>query len=78
MVMGGDVRVEYIKHTEILREMFLKVNDIFMDGYGPIQTKLGWGANHRIFLKVSAVSQEMATQVSTMSMNILNNVRDSQ
>lgn len=36
MVMGGDVRVEYIKHTEILREMFLKVNDIFMDGYGPI------------------------------------------
>lgn len=47
MVMGGDVRVEYIKHTEILREMFLKVNDIFMDGYGPIQTKLGWGANQQ-------------------------------
>lgn len=51
MVMGGDVCVEYRKHTEILTEMFLKVNDIFMDGYGPIQTKLGCSANQQDFPK---------------------------
>ena len=51
MVMGGDVHVEYMKHTEILREIFLKVNDIFMNGYGPTQTKLGWGANQQDFPK---------------------------
>ena len=43
--------VEYRKHTEILTEMFLKVNDIFMDGYGPIQTKLGCSANQQDFPK---------------------------